>query len=244
MLFNLFRGMGRTDLRQVRRDSFLRWLVLLPFAYALLLRFAAPPLTAQFAAQIDLVAYYPLAVSYVLLELVPILIGVMLGFLLLDERDEQTLQALLVTPLPLRYYLGYKVATPMLLSVLLTMLVVPLSGLVTLHPLALALVAISAAASAPAVGLFIVAFAENKVQGFAQLKILGTVAMLPVVAYFVPTPWQYLFGVIFPPYWAIKSFWLACAGDPTFVIFAVIGIIANSLLLWALVRRFDRVIHQ
>jgi fluoroquinolone transport system permease protein len=243
-LTSLIRGMGRTDLRQVRRDSFLRWLVLMPFGYALLLRFGGPALAEQFAGRIDIPAFYPLAVSYVLVEMVPILIGVMVGFLLLDERDEQTLQALLVSPLPLRLYLAYKVAAPMLLSVVLTVLVVPLSGLVSIGPWALLVIALAAAVSAPVVGLFIVAFAENKVQGFAQLKILGSVAIVPVAAYFVAEPWQYLFGVIFPPYWALKSFWLAAAGDPRYLFFAVIGVLANGALLWLLVRRFDTVIHR
>lgn len=38
--------------------------------------------------------------------------GVVTGFLLLDERDDRTLTALQVTPLPLRAYIFYRVTVP------------------------------------------------------------------------------------------------------------------------------------
>ena len=48
-----------------------------------------------------------------------------------------------------------------------------------------------AACAGPFTALFLVTFAENKVTGLALIKILNTVNMLPVLAYFVPEPWQW-----------------------------------------------------
>ena len=52
-----------------------------------------------------------------------------LGFLLLDQRDDQTLTALQVTPLSLNGYLAYRISLPMLISLVTTLLMVPLAGL-------------------------------------------------------------------------------------------------------------------
>ena len=42
------------------------------------------------------------------------MVGTVVGFLLLDQRDDQTMTALLVTPLSLGDYLRYRMTLPML----------------------------------------------------------------------------------------------------------------------------------
>lgn len=237
-------GLGRNDVRMVRRDSFLRWVIAMPFVEALLVRWGVPALEGQLAGGFSLAPYYPLIISYIVLQMVPLLMGVVIGFLLLDERDENTLQALLVSPLPLRLYLGYRVAAPLLLSVIMIMLAVPLTGLNLVAPLPLLAVALVTAMFAPVVGLFFVAFAENKIQGFAQMKIIGTLALLPVGAYFVAEPWQYLAGLLLPSYWPLKAYWLAAAGEANWLVFLLVGIVVNLVLLAFFVGRFDRVVHR
>lgn len=243
-LTTVFRDMGRNDARIVRRDSFLIWMILLPFFDAALLRWGLPFAAAQLAGRFDLLPLYPLFVSYVIVQMVPVLMGTLIGFLLLDERDDNTLQALLVTPLPLHLYLGYRVAAPLLLSLVLIVITVPLTGLVEMPFLPLLLTALIAALLAPAVSLFFVAFAENKVQGFAVLKVLGTIALVHVAAYFIPLPWQYLVGIIFPPYWVGRAFWSIAAGESNYLIYLVPGLLSHAILLALLIRRFYRMAYE
>jgi fluoroquinolone transport system permease protein len=56
----------------------------------------------------------------------PGMVGMVIGFLLLDERDARTLTALRTTPLSMRRYLGYRVALPLLLGSMSTLIGFPL----------------------------------------------------------------------------------------------------------------------
>jgi fluoroquinolone transport system permease protein len=131
-----FRSLGAIDAHNVARDSMLRWIALFTPAFGLLFRFAAPPVADPLRRQFnfDLVAYYPLLMSFLPL-IAAGMIGTAVGFLLLDQRDDQTLTALLVTPLSLGDYLRYRLGGLMLLSVVFGAIMVPLAGLTATTPL-------------------------------------------------------------------------------------------------------------
>ena len=62
----------------------------------------------------------------------PGMVGMVIGFLFLDERDARTLTALRTTPMSMRQYLGYRVALPLLLGTASTLMGYPLTGLTPL----------------------------------------------------------------------------------------------------------------
>jgi fluoroquinolone transport system permease protein len=191
----------------------LRWLVGYPALIALLVRWGLPVLADRVWVRfrLDLTSYDPLLLSWLLL-MTPVLAGVVIGFLLLDERDDRTLTALQVTPLTLKGYLVYRVGMPMALSAVMSGVVLHLSGRLTLPLLPLLGAALGTAPLAPLCALFLGAFAANKVQGFALMKAAGVLVLPPLIAYFVRSPWQLAFGVV-PLYWPAKAFWMFDAGE-------------------------------
>jgi fluoroquinolone transport system permease protein len=241
---NAIRALGPIDLKSIRRDSLLRWMVLFPLLIALLVRWGVPAVTRYSIEQFrfDLTPYYDLVMSLVLL-MIPVMFGMIVGFLLLDQRDDRTLSALQVTPLGLNGYLVYRISAPVLLSGLITFAVFPLANLVSVAPLRLLFTALAAAPLAPLCALALAAFAENKVQGFALSKASGAVLLPPLLAYFIPSSWQLLFGLA-PTYWPVKLFWAFQAGDPNAWIFLLAGLVYQLLLLGFLVRRFNRVMTR
>ncbi|MFP3854078.1 MAG: hypothetical protein ACLFWD_07270 [Anaerolineales bacterium] len=243
--WSAIRSLGPIDLRSVRRDSLLSWMVFMPLFLGVFIRLAVPPLRNRLLELLgfDLAPYYPVIISYFLIMLTPMVFGMLIGFLLLDERDDDTLQALQVTPLTMSAYLAYRLAVPMLLSVAMIFVIFPLAGLVRMAAGPLLLVAVVAAPIAPLIALFLASFAENKVEGFALVKAVGGVLVLPVVAYFLPGNWELLFGVM-PTYWAIKVFWLLDAGRTGVWIFALTGLIYQAVLVSLLRRRFQKVLHR
>jgi fluoroquinolone transport system permease protein len=242
-LVRLYRALGPIDLKNVRRDSMLVWLPLMPPFVALLARWGIPALTDWLQAQVgfDFTPYQPLIMSF-FMPLPAGFVGVITGFLLLDERDDQTLTALMVTPMPLTGYLTYRLSMPLVASTLLALVTYPLVGLLPLPWLTLLLIALLSGFAAPLLALVLASLAANKVTGLALQKMLGTLLFLPVVAYFLPEPWQWLAG-IFPTYWPMKLFWLAAAGQP-YLLPLMIGILINSVYLVLFVRLFDRVMHR
>ncbi len=206
---------GHNDLKSVRRDSLLLSIALTPWLIVIMLRLAVPSLTAWSYTryQIRLEDYYPLIVGVFLLLNVPLMFGVMSGFLLLDERDDDTLTALRVTPAALSGLLSYRLLTSALLSWAYMLICLPLTGLVALAQVPRTIPALLLASLfAPIVALALMAFARNKLEGFALLKGVGVVMLGPVAAYFISAGWRLAFGLL-PTYWSTQAFWAALNGD-------------------------------
>ena len=195
------------------RDPLLGWILALPIALALLLRPLIPRVQEALLAEagFDLTPYYPLVMGGYLMT-APGMVGMVIGFLFLDERDARTLTALRTTPLSMRQYLGYRVALPLMLGTMSTLIGYPLTGLTPLPLAALLPMAVIASLSAPLLALVLAVAAPNKVAGFAVVKVLNAVNLLPIVAYFVPRPIQFAAGV-FPTCWPMRALWSAAIGE-------------------------------
>lgn len=241
----LYRSLGAIDARNVARDSLLRWTVLFTPAFGLVCRFLIPPATGLLDERLgfDLIPYYPLVMSVLPLAVAGML-GTVGGFLLLDQRDDRTLDALLVTPLSLTDYLRYRMVAMVVPCLALSWVTVVLAGLTETTPLQLAVTAIVAAPLAPIYALFLASFAANKVQGFALVKAAGIVLLPCIAAYFVTAPWQIVFGIV-PQYWPMKVFWLFDAGAvPAALAHGVAGLAWQGLLVAWLTRRFSHAVRQ
>jgi fluoroquinolone transport system permease protein len=239
------RALSVVDALSVSRDSLLRGIVLVPLGLAVAARWLFPPAIERTATLLpfDIQALYPQVMSYVLLLLAPVICGAVVGFILLDQRDDNTLMALQVTPLPIAGYLAYRLAAPTILSTIMALIALPLSGLVQFDLLKLLMVVLSAAPLAPMTALFLGAYAANKVQGFALQKALGVFFIAPFVAALLPLPWRLLAGLI-PTYWPATLLWTLQAGESQGELLLLGGLVYQGLLLAILLRRFNRVIHQ
>ena len=235
------KSLGPIDTVSLLRDPLLRWIVALPIFIALVARFILPILIGRMEVtlRVSLGEIYPVIVGYALLITAPVLCGMVIGFLMLDERDDRTLLALRVTPLPLSGYLAWRLLGPMVLSVAATIITFPLAGVERPDIFRVFLSAIAVAPIAPLMALALAAFAENKVQGFALVKISSVFQMAPIFAYFIHSDWQLVFGII-PTYWPAKSLWNFQQGAHAAWAYLLVGLAYQSLLLAALIRRFNR----
>jgi fluoroquinolone transport system permease protein len=239
------RALSAVDALSVSRDSLLRGIVFVPLGLAVAARWLFPPAIERTTMLLpfDLQALYPHVMSYVLLLLAPAICGAVVGFMLLDQRDDNTLMALQVTPLPIAGYLAYRLAAPMVLSTIMGLIALPLSGLVQLDLLKLLMAVLAAALLAPITALFLGAYAANKVQGFALQKALGVFFIAPFAATLLPQPWQLLAGVI-PTYWPATLLWTLQSGKSNGELLLLGSLAYQGLLLALLLRRFNRVIRQ
>jgi fluoroquinolone transport system permease protein len=229
-------------LRNIARDSMLRFLLLYPFIIGLLMRWLVPAVTQALAGQLDLVQYYPLLGGFFALLIMPALTGTVVGFMLLDERDSGTLRALQVTPLSMGNYLLYRAGFQVVLCVAGSYIITLLMGVIAVPWVELLPLALLAALEAPLFAMLFASLATNKVQGVAVMKGLSLLMVLPFVAWFVPEPWQWLFGIV-PTYWPLKASWLLLAGEP-YAWTVVAGLLLLLAYLLPLLRFFRRRIYQ
>jgi fluoroquinolone transport system permease protein len=241
----ILQSLGPIDARNIRRDELLRWIIFAPLAMALLIRWLFPALLTRISAIIplDWPPYYEPITAFMIILLTPYLAGLVIGFLLLDQRDDGTLKALQVTPLSLNGYLVYRLSMPMLLSVVMTLVAAPLSGVVQIGWWRLLLTAVCAAPFAPIFALLLASLAQNKVQGFAITKVAGIILLPPLIAYFIAAPWQIVLG-IFPTYWPAMTLWSAQANDSAFWFYWGVGLVYQGVVLWLLTRRFNQIMQR
>lgn len=236
-------ALARADVRILRRDPLLPWMLLLPLALAWPMQVFVPLARDTLLAQVgfDLAPFYPLVMGGYLMT-PPGIVGLVTGFLLLDERDSKTLTALRVTPLSMRRYLAYRVAGPLAIATVSTLVGYAIVGLAPVPLDALLSVALVGGLSAPLFALVLAAAAPNKVAGLAVVKMLNAINLLPVAAAFLPMPLQYVAGVI-PTYWPMRALWSAAAGEGHTGYLAV-GAVATAAALavaaWAFERRLER----
>jgi fluoroquinolone transport system permease protein len=243
--FKTLRTLSAMDALSVSRDTLLRGMVIVPVMLAIAARWIFPPAIKQASSLLpfDVQPIYPQFVGFVLLLLAPAICGMVVGFTLLDQRDDHTLTALQVTPLPLGVYLTYRLATPMLLSFVMTLVALPLSGQVNLNILELLFVSLAAAPLAPIVALFLGAYAANKVQGFALQKALSVFFIAPYIGILLPMPWKLFIGLV-PTYWPPAFLWGLQEGTPYAWVLLPIGLLYQIVLLVGLLRRFNCVVHE
>lgn len=238
---NVLTAFGLNDLKSIRREPLLLYMLVIPPVMVLVLRLILPRATAYLSENLDfdLVPYYPMLLSFFFVLQIPLLFGVLVGLLVLDERDSNTLTALRVTPISMRGYALYRGGGAVLLSSAYVLLTLFSSGFVPISlALAVAAVALLAGLMAAVFALIVATFASNKVEGLALTKALSVFMLGPLAAYFVRSDWQLFFGLL-PTYWSAKTFWVAGEGG-NFWPYALAGLIYSVLLLPLLLRRFRR----
>ncbi len=227
------------DLKNISRDPILLVSIIAPLLTAIVMRLGLP-----FAAemlwqklQFDLTPYYNLIISIMLL-ICPFMLGMLAGFIILDERDENILMFFTVTPLTKTGYLAYRMLSPIICCFIMSFVMVYIIGLVSIDFTRLLAVAIVASLEAPMVALFMGAFAANKVEGLAFSKALGILFIAPAVGYFVKSGWQLLAGIA-PTYWVSKVFIYGIQGSSLYWVYAIVGVLVHLLFMYALYRKFE-----
>ncbi len=236
------RVLAPNDLRLIWRDGFLLLLLLASPLTCLIFRWLGPYLTGVVAEWVELERYYGLILANFVIGGQPVLLGAVVGILFIEERDEGTLLALQATPLSLRSFLGYRLLAAMGLSVVFTSIGVPLAGLVSVSWLELLAAAVLASFAVPLVALAYAVYLQNKVQAVTAIKLVQAWGGLPVLLYFVPTPWQWIGSVPGPLYYPMRLFWSAADGHAEWWLIVPGLILQGAALLW-LLRRFQRTVY-
>ncbi|MFZ7102879.1 MAG: hypothetical protein ACOWWO_09490 [Peptococcaceae bacterium] len=231
-----FMALISSDLKNIVREPLMVFIMAGPLLYTLVIRFSAPLVAEKLAGMFDLTDYYPLITGFFIL-LTPLLLGMVTGFMLLDERDEQVLTALIVTPLGKRGYLAYRMAGPVMISFIYTLILVPLLNLSPIPFLQLVVLAALTAGESPLIALFLVNWAGNKVEGLALSKGLGIFLLAPVLAYFMKSNLRYLAGLV-PFFWPVEA--VSHVAERSFGLYILAGLFLHFCYFILFLQRFQK----
>lgn len=236
----LFNSLPRADIRNIYRDGVLLLVLFAPVMIILVAKYLVPLASRLILDRtgFELAAHYPLIMGFMVL-LTPMMFGIITGFLILEERDQEIITYLSVTPLSRSGYVTYRLYAPMLVSFTVSYLFLAITGLTPFKPWPALVVALLVSLETPIMALFLAAFANNKVEGMALSKAFGVMFMAPFAAYLIPSGWQYIAG-IFPTFWVTKSFLAIYQAGEGFWIFIAFGIASHVLFIILLLKRFLR----
>lgn len=225
-----------SGLKSILRDKLLLFSLFLPILLSVLMRFLIPFVADLLREFFDFSEYYGL-VQGVILLMWPMMLGWLGGFLLLDERDEGTLQSVAVTTGGKGLHLAARFSVILILGTVLSLIFLPLTNLFPVPFGRLLPLILVNTLLAPVYLLALPAFAENKVEGLVVAKTFS-LTMLPAFAVLLPTPFCH-FGAIFPTYFLTQAM-LNNDSAGKFTIYLLLAFVEILLLTWIFFRRFQK----
>lgn len=222
----------RTDFTNLRRDPMLVAAGLAPLLVAGLVALGFDPLAAALAGSVTLDRALFVAGA---LALTPLLIGFVVGFLLVEEREERILEAVAVTPHGTTGFLRHRLALPAVVGAAAAGLLGWLIG--GMEAPRLLVVVLLAGGTATLVAMTLVAIARDRVQALAVSKLIGFLLVGAVGFQFVAGWWRVPLGLL-PPTWLIEAAVGPTVGRP--LLLGVITHLGAGLLLWPTLGRIAR----
>ncbi len=254
--------MLRFELKNLVRESMTVVMIVYPLMMMLVGAFVIPAIIDTFSDGGPAERTASLFVLVTITSIGPFIGAAMLGFNLLDHRDENTLDTIRVTPVSLRGYLTFKAIYAYVFSVLGT--IVMLGGVKLLAGDGYTVMgenlldyftfanivyyALVAGLFTPVFAFFLAAVSKNKIEGFAYMKMSGMIIIVPVLALLdaLQNYRQYFLGIV-PSFWPLKGF-LVEAGLlnhahnlPGFG-YMLIGALYMATLIYVTYRVFDRAV--
>ncbi len=192
------------DFRSIRRDPMLYMIFLSPLSLIFFIRLAVPFLNNLICEQFtfDLSEHYLMIVTFLAL-MMAMLSGSVFSFITLDERDENVITALSITPLTNRGYIRYRLVITFAFSLIFYYLVLLLNGLIDVTLPRILITALVASLNGGLFLLFIASSAENKIEGLALTKIGGLYFFIPLAAYLIPSVFLQVPFALLPSFWIV-----------------------------------------
>lgn len=230
--------MLKADFKNITRDLMLLFILISPLIIALVFNFLIPytenVLKAELGFQLD--EHFLFIMSFIIM-LVPMLYGIIISFLIIEEKDENILSYLFVTPLSKVEYLVYRTTAAFIMSTLFNIFILYYLNLVEVRLIQLLPVILLAALNSILTVLIIVTFAKNKVEAFAFAKISGFLFLAPLIGYLIKSNLRYL-AAIFPPFWISEAFINIYNNSSNYLFTLIGGLIIYGLWIYCFGKHF------
>ncbi len=191
----------------IRRDAMLAVLIPAPVLIGIVFRYGLPALDRWLAGSLrhgPVLHQFALMLDLMLLLLIPYLLNMAAAMIMLEERDEGVSLYMAVSPPGTGGYLNGRLTVPAVLATVLSVLLFIVFRSSELSVMKAIPIAFLASAASVAVCLGVTAFANNKVEGLALMKLGGLSIMGIQAPMFISGTAQYLFSPL-PSFWMAKA---------------------------------------
>ncbi|MDW7738516.1 MAG: ABC transporter permease [Bacillota bacterium] len=236
-MYNLF---FFDELKKWLRDPMTRFMLFYPILFGIVGRYVLPVIADNSGFSIDRNADFILSA---LTLMMPMIYGAVIGFSILDDRDDHIVDSIRVTPLSFNHFMAFRLVIVYFFAFLASVFVMWFSAVGNLSWGNILVVSFLASFSAPITGLLINIFANNKIEGFAIMKLIGLVIILPIIALFFSDSKELFFSLI-PAFWPAKMIGTLIRGEEqmfmSFRLYFWIGLIYLLVINFLSYRKFNQ----
>ena len=226
----MYQSFLSSELKKWLRDPMMKFMLFYPILFGIIGRYVLPAIADASGFKME---HYADLIVVILTLFTPQIYGALVGFSILDDRDDHILSAIKVTPLSIHQFLSFRLFTVYLLSFIAAIYVIWFSDIGDFSFGSIVAIALLASLGAPMTGLFINALSQNKIEGFAVMKGSGTILVLPIIALFFFDKKELFFSFA-PGFWPAKAISSLVRGEGllflTFNQYYFIGLVYMILL--------------
>jgi fluoroquinolone transport system permease protein len=222
------------DFKHIFRDKTLLVFLTTPLTLLLFVRLFVPYITGVYPLLKD---YHPLVMMFACLQ-TAIMFGFITSFLILEEKDENVLQAIRVLPISSSFFIAYRLLFATSFSFLGALFMVLWGGLTSLGFIDAILLSVQYSLAAPLITLIIATYAKNKIEGMAFFKGIDLLLIIPILSLFLTGAVRYVFGFI-PVFWTYQLYDIALKGEPITAVF-LIGMAIYLVVIYFLFSQFKK----
>lgn len=197
----MYKSFVTSEWKKWLRDPLMGFMVFYPILFGVIGRYVLPLIAENTGFSIE---HFADLIVVILVLLVPHVYGALIGFSILDDRDDHILSSIHVTPLGIHQFLSFRMTVVLILSFIATTYVIWFSNIGDLTFAHIIAIAFLVSLAAPMTGLFINALAKNKIEGFAVMKGTGMIIIFPIVSLFFLDKKELFFSFA-PGFWPAKA---------------------------------------
>lgn len=194
----------KTDVKKLYREPMMVLLFLTPLfmavVFKLLVIFLVPFINNYIS--FDITLYHPYILSIALLTN-PAILGTVMGFMMLDDKDGRIVELISVTPLGRSGYIILRLFFVFISVFFYTFYTYLIVGLVNIPIYNLLILTVLLSLYGSLIGIILFMIATDKVKGLTYMKSLNII-MLFAFADLINIQWIQNFSKAFPTYWITK----------------------------------------
>jgi fluoroquinolone transport system permease protein len=236
----MFKTILKAEIKNMTRDSMYIFFMAYPVILGVVGYFLIPYLN-ETLSETSLVAEI---VSMILILMTGFIFGALTAFTLLDDKDDDVLLSLKVTPISVKVYVLVKLMISFIFGFIATLVITLATNFLPGSSFwIILLISFLGALQAPGVALIVNSFSSNKVEGFVIMKMSALILVFPVLAFFVQS-WQEVFLVFAPGFWSARMIQIELLPtidvNFTLMVYFIFGVIYNIIFVTLFMKLYSR----
>jgi len=194
----------KSDIKQLWRDTIMAMLFLAPILIMVLFRLIISLLLPYVSTMVDSnIMQYEQYILSLVLFISPAMLGMVMGFMLIQDKDNKIVELMSITPLGRNVYLLMRMIFVFFFSFIYTLYGYFVIGLYLIPFITVLYIAILLSMYGAILGLLLFRVATDKVKGLTYAKGLN-ILMIFAFAHLADTQWITIFSAFFPSFWVTE----------------------------------------